>query len=176
MKDLSISALKANLYAIPIVVISIFTFVFPFILIWDWQTFISGFHSIYINLTNFIIALIMGSFLHEILHAISFLVFGKAKISQVQIGIKWKYLTPFAHCRIPLKVSTYRISLILPALLLGIFPALLAIITKNSWLLVYGTIFTILAGGDFLVLWIISNVDNNKYVKDHPQRCGCYVI
>ncbi|MEA2097413.1 MAG: DUF3267 domain-containing protein [Candidatus Cloacimonadota bacterium] len=176
MKDLSISALSANLYAIPIVLISIISLVCPFVLIWNWQTFTQGFLSIYLVLPYFIIAFVVGAFLHEVLHAIGFLIFGKLKIKQVQIGIKWKYLTPFAHCRIPLKASVYRIALLLPAVILGIVPSLVAIIIGKSWLLIYGTLFTVLAGGDFLILWIIRNVKGNELVKDHPERCGCYII
>ena len=151
MKDLSISTLKANYYAIPIVLISIVSLVCPFILIWNWQTFTLGFLSIYLDLPYFITAFILGSFLHEVLHATGFLIFGKLTFSQVQIGIKWKYLTPFAHCRLPLKASIYRIALLLPALLLGIVPSIIALIFGKSWLLIYGTLFTILAGGDLLV-------------------------
>lgn len=176
MKDLSISALKANFYAIPIILISIICLVLPFVLIWDWQTFAKGFLSIYLTLPYFIAAFILGIFLHEILHAIGFIIFGKLTVKQVQIGIKWKYLTPFAHCRIPLKASVYRIALVLPAILLGIIPSIIALILGKSWLLIYGTLFTALAGGDFLIFWIIRKVKADELVKDHPERCGCYIV
>lgn len=176
MKDLSISALSANLYAIPIVLISIISLVCPFVLIWNWQTFTQGFLSIYLALPYFITAFVVGAFLHEVLHAIGFLIFGKLKIKQVQIGIKWKYLTPFAHCRIPLKASVYRIALLLPAILLGIVPSIISLILGKSWLLIYGILFTVLAGGDFLVLWIIRKVKRDEMIKDHPERCGCFII
>lgn len=176
MKDLSISSLSANLYAIPIVLISIISIVSPFVLIWNWHTFTQGFLSICLALPYFIAAFISGLFLHEVLHAIGFLIFGKLSINQVQIGIKWKYLTPFAHCRVPLKASVYRIALILPAILLGIIPSIIALILGKSWLLIYGTIFTVLAGGDFLIYWIIRKVESDELVKDHPERSGCYII
>ncbi len=176
MKDLSVSTLSANLFAIPIVLISIICIICPFILIWDWQTFTLGFLSIYLALPYFIIAFILGAFLHEVLHAVGFLIFGKLKPSQVKIGIIWKYITPYAHCKIPLKASVYRIALILPAILLGIIPSIIALISGKSWLIIYGTLFTILAGGDILVFFIIRKVGNNELVKDHPQRCGCHII
>ena len=176
MKDLSVSALKANLYAIPIVLFSIICLVFPFVLIWDWQTFSRGFLSLYLALPYFIIAFVLGAFLHEILHALGFLIFGKLEFSQVKIGIIWKFITPFAHCRIPLKASVYRIALLLPAIILGIVPSIIAIINGKSWLLIYGTLFTVLAGGDFLILWIIRKVRSDELVEDHPQRCGCYIV
>ncbi len=176
MKDLSISALSANLYAIPIILLSIICLVFPFVLIWDWQIFSKGFLSIYLALPYFIIAFVFGGFLHEILHALGFLIFGKLKISQVKIGIIWKFITPFAHCKIPLKASIYRIALLLPAIILGIVPSIIAIIIGKSWLLIYGTLFTVLAGGDFLILWIMRNVKSNELVKDHPERCGCFIV
>ena len=176
MKDLSISALKANLYAIPIVLFSIICLVFPFVLIWDWQTFSRGFLSLYLALPYFIIAFVLGAFLHEILHALGFLIFGKLEFSQVKIGIIWKFITPYAHCKVPLKASVYRIALLLPAILLGVVPTIVAIIIGKSWLLIYGTIFTVLAGGDILIFWIIKKVKSNELVKDHPEQCGCYII
>ena len=176
MKDISISALKANLYAIPIIAISIICLVVPFVLIWDWQTFTKGFLTIFLTLPYFIIAFVLGAFLHEVLHALGFLIFGKLKLSQVKIGIIWKYITPYAHCKIPLKAFIYRIALLLPAVLLGIVPSLTAIIIGKSWLLIYGILFTVLAGGDLLVFWLIRKVKSKESVKDHPERCGCYIV
>ncbi len=176
MKDISISALQANLYAIPIIIISIVCLVSPFVLFWDWQTFTKGFLAIYQALPYFISAFVIGAFLHEVLHALGFLIFGKLKLSQVKIGIIWKYITPYAHCKIPLKAFVYRISLLLPAILLGIIPALVALITGKGWLLIYGILFTVLAGGDLLVFWLIRKVRSNELVKDHPERCGCFIV
>ncbi len=59
------------------------------------------------------------------------------------------------------------------AILLGIIPALVALITGKGWLLIYGTLFTVLAGGDLLVFWLIRKVRSSELVKDHPERCGC---
>jgi len=176
MKDISISALKANLYAIPIIIFSIICLVFPFVLFWDWQTFTKGFLSIYIHLPYFFSAFIIGAFLHEVLHALGFLIFGKLILSQVKIGFIWKYITPYAHCKVPLKASVYRIALLLPAILLGVIPALVSIISGKGWLLIYGILFTVLAGGDLLVFWLIRKVKRNELVKDHPKRCGCYKL
>jgi len=176
MKDISISALQANLYAIPIILISSIFLIFPFVLIWDWQTFTKGFHTIYLALPYFISAFVIGAFIHEALHALGFLIFGKLKFSQVKIGIIWRYITPYAHCKIPLKAPVYRVDLLLPAILLGMTPALVALFTGKGWLLIYGTLFTFLAGGDLLVFWLIRKVRINELVKDHPERCGCYII
>jgi hypothetical protein len=176
MKDLSISTISANLFAIPIVVFLIICLACPFILIWDWHTFTLGFLSTYLALPYFIIVFIFGAFMHEVLHAIGFLIFGKLKYSQVQIGVKWKFLTPYAHCKVPLKASVYRIALLLPAILLGVIPSIIAYIFGIGWLLIYGILFTILAGGDILVFWIIRKVNNNELVKDHPEQCGCFIV
>jgi hypothetical protein len=90
--------------------------------------------------------------------------------------MKWKILTPYAHCKIPLKASVYRIALLLPAILLGIIPAIIAIIFGISWLLLYGILFTVLAGGDLLIFWIIRKVKSDELVEDHPERCGCFIV
>ncbi|MCF7858402.1 MAG: DUF3267 domain-containing protein [Candidatus Cloacimonetes bacterium] len=176
MKDLSISALTANFGALPIVLLSILILILPFYFIWGAQTINKGIFSIYHNLLYFIIAVVLGSFLHELLHAIGFIIFGKISVTKIKIGIKWKYIAPFAHCKIAVKAKIYLIALLLPAIVLGIIPAFIALILGIGWLMIYGIVFTILAGGDLLVLWLIRKVNSNQMVQDHPTRCGCYVI
>lgn len=175
-KDLSISAIKANLYAIPIVMISIVGSLGSFIYIHGWAAFKDGFVSIYLYLPIFLIVFILGTFLHEILHAASFLIFGKLNIKQIKIGIQWKILTPYAHCKVPIKAKVYRVALLMPAIILGFLPLVISWIWGWSWLAVYGTLFIILAGGDLLVLWIIRALDSNDLVKDHPSKCGCIIL
>jgi len=36
-------------------------------------------------------------------------------------------------------------------------------------------LFTIAAGGDFIVLWILRKTDSNNLVEDHPTRAGCFI-
>ncbi|MBC8416057.1 MAG: DUF3267 domain-containing protein [Candidatus Cloacimonetes bacterium] len=174
--DHSISMLKANLYSLPLVIVLIVLLTGPFLLIWDKQQLLSSFPIIYLNLEIFIPILILGAVLHEMLHALSFLILGRVSVENVKLGFQWRSLTPYAHCKIPVKASMYRISLLMPALVMGIIPWFIALITGNGWLLVYAVIFTIVSGGDILTIWIIRKAKKDQLVQDHPHNCGCWVF
>jgi hypothetical protein len=173
--DHSISMLKANLYSLPLVIVLIVLLTGPFLLIWSKQQLLSSFPIIYLNLEIFIPVLIIGAILHEVLHALSFLIIGKVPVENVKLGFQWRSLTPYAHCKIPVKASLYRISLLIPALIMGIIPWFIALATGNGWLLVYAVVFTIVSGGDILTIWIIRKAKNDQLVQDHPSNCGCYI-
>ncbi|MDO9576523.1 MAG: DUF3267 domain-containing protein [Candidatus Cloacimonadales bacterium] len=132
--------------------------------------------SPFMKLQVFLPVFIVLAYLHEAIHWLAFSIFGKVDSKHCRLGFQWKTLTPYAHCSVPLKASVYRISLILPALLLGIIPSIVAIIFGFSWLLVYGIVFTITGGGDFIILWLIRKVEKNQLLQDHHTRCGCEVI
>jgi len=173
--DHSISMLKANLYSLPLVVVLMILLTGPFLLIWGKQQLLSSFPIIYLNLEIFIPVLIIGAVLHEVLHALSFLIIGRVSAENVKLGFQWRSLTPYAHCKIPVKASLYRISLLMPALIMGIIPWFVAMIAGNGWLLVYAVIFTIVGGGDILTILIIRKAKPNQLVQDHPSNCGCWV-
>lgn len=173
--DLSVSMGKANLLSLPFVFFSFIIFSLPYFFIWGRNSVEIGIRATYFNLKIFIPVFILGAFLHEILHGLSFLIFGKLNYKQIKIGFQWKTITPFAHCKVPVKASVYRIALIMPTLILGIIPSIFAIITGNSWLIIYGIIFTVVGGGDFLTVWLIRKARKNQLVQDHPTNCGCYV-
>ena len=173
--DYSISMLKANFYSLPLVIVLIVLLTGPFLLIWGKQQLLSSFPIIYLNLKIFIPVLIIGAVMHEVLHALSFIIIGKVPVKNVKLGFQWKSLTPYAHCKIPVKASLYRISLLIPVLVMGIIPWFIALITGIGWMLVYAVIFTIVGGGDILTIWIIREATLDQLVQDHPENCGCYV-
>ena len=101
--------------------------------------------------------------------------FAKKPLGVIHLGFQWKTLTPYAHCKEPLEVNAYRLGAFMPGLVLGILPALAGILTGSGWLLMFGIFFTIAAGGDLLILWLIRSVPAGRLVEDHPPPAGCYV-
>jgi hypothetical protein len=75
-----------------------------------------------------------------------------------------------------LEINAYRVGAAMPAILLGILPSLAAILFGSGWWLAFGILFTLAAGGDMIVLWLLRNVESGKVVEDHPSRVGCLVI
>jgi len=172
----TISSLKANLIAIPVSIAILFLFILVYMLIWEGFSVIAALNSTYLKFQVFLPVFIILVFLHEAIHWLSFRIVGKIASEHCRLGFQWKTITPFAHCTVPMPASAYKISLILPALILGIIPSLTALAFGIPWLLIYGILFTITGGGDFIILWLIRKVNKGQLLQDHPTRCGCEII
>lgn len=125
---------------------------------------------------GFITIMILGAVVHELIHAITWALFGHKPLRAIKFGFQWQTFTPYAHCPEPMEVQAYRLGGSMPLIILGILPSLIGIITGDGWSMVFGSLFTLAAGGDMLVLWLIRDVKPGQLVLDHPTRVGCYVI
>ena len=174
-RDLSISMLRANILAlvigIPAAIVQLNIFIY-----------LHGSHTVRIDLAAllsmllFFVVLIGSLFVHELIHGLTWKVLGKKAHVTVTYGFQWKTLTPYAHLNEPVEINLYRIGGFMPGFVLGILPYLLSLALNNNYLLWFGIIHTIAAGGDWLVLWSLRHEKAGRLVEDHPSRAGCYVI
>lgn len=121
-------------------------------------------------------AILLGVLVHELIHGIAWVIFGRKPFSAIKFGFQWKSLTPYAHLKEPVEVDPYRIGGFLPGLLVGILPYFLSLAFGNGNLFWFSLIHTSAAGGDWLILWLLRNVKSGTLVEDHPTNAGCYVI
>ncbi len=128
------------------------------------------------NYFLFLALVFAGIILHEIIHGITWIIFGKKSFETIKFGFQWKTLTPYAHLKEPIEVNAYRTGAFMPGLIVGIIPFILSLIIGDGNLLWFSMIHTIAAGGDWLILWIIRNIKKGAMVEDHPSQAGCYVI
>jgi hypothetical protein len=128
------------------------------------------------NVTVLLLVVLLGIVLHELIHGITWAVFGRKPFSAISFGFQWKTLTPYAHLKEPVEVNAYRLGAFMPGFVLGILVYLLGLALGNGDLFWFGLIHTAAAGGDWLVLWMIRNVKRGQLVEDHPTQAGCYVI
>ena len=163
------SALEANVWSIPIIIAIAILFFGSFYIIYGKEFLLDGLRSNYLRLYFFIPIFITGCFFHELLHALGFIWFGRVNFSNIKFGVIWKYITPYAYCRIPVSAKVYKISLLMPLIILGIIPYFVSIIWGLLWLNIYSTIFSMLAGGDLLVFFAIKKVDGELLLEDHPE-------
>ncbi len=94
----------------------------------------------------------------------------------MRLGFSWKALTPYAHCAAPMPARAYRIGAAAPGVALGLLPAALAWATGSGAVLAFALLFTLAAGGDALILWLLRGVPPERLVVDHPTRAGCLVL
>jgi hypothetical protein len=173
IRKITISPLKANLLALVFIAPTMVLFYLPFHFLHGFKAFIKSFNS----LSSYLIpVLITGIILHELLHGITWAKFCKYGFRSIQFGMIWKFITPYAHCKEALKVAHYRWGTLMPGLLLGVLPLLIAYILGSGFLLVIGLTFLLAAGGDMTMLFLLRKVKKDDWIMDHPKEIGCFVI
>lgn len=128
------------------------------------------------NSAVLISVILLGIVLHELIHGLSWVIFGGKSFGSIRFGFQWKTLTPYAHLTEPVEVTAYRTGAFLPGFILGIMVYLAGLVVGEGGLFLFGLLHTAAAGGDWLVLWLIRNVKRGTLVEDHPTHAGCYVL
>lgn len=175
-RDLSVSMAEANLYALVATLPPAALIIAGYSMFWGIGALGRGAMALFGNFLLFVAILVVGVVVHELIHGLTWALAGRKPLRAIRFGVQWKTLTPYAHCSEPLEVRAYRIGAAMPGLLLGILPSLAGIVGGSGFLTAFGLFFTLAAGGDFLILWLIRGVRPGTLVEDHPERAGCYVI
>ena len=166
-RDLSISMARANLVVmfitIPVVILQFALF----ILLRGMENLEPTWNSVIL-----IVVVLLGVVIHELLHGISWVIFGRKPFSAIKFGFQWKTFTPYAHLKEPVEVHAYRLGAFLPGFILGILTYILSLVLGNGNLFWFSLVHTSAAGGD----WLIRNVKAGMQVEDHPTNAGCYVL
>jgi hypothetical protein len=118
---------------------------------------------------------VAGIVVHEMLHGVGYK-WGRAGPADVEYGIKWSSLTPYAHCAAPLRCGSYRRAIALPGLVLGVVPCLLGAAVGSWTTVVFGVLMLGSAGGDAMLLWMLRDVSSDAWVRDHPSKMGSLVL
>lgn len=170
-RDLSISLARANVIvlfiSIPVVILQFLIF-----------SMVHGGKNLQTtwNFVTFIIVVLLGIVVHELIHAISWIIFGQKSFSAIKLGFQLKTFTPYAHLKESVEVNAYRIGAFMPGFILGILTYILSLLLRDGNLFWFSLVHTAASGGDWLVLWLIRNVKSGMQVEDHPTNAGCYVI
>jgi hypothetical protein len=170
-RDLSISLARANVI---VMFISIHVVILQFI-VFIWLRGVENLNLAW-NPLILIAAVLLGGVVHEFIHGLSWVIFGRKPFSAIQFGFQWKTFTPYAHLKEPVQVNAYRLGAFLPGFILGILTYILSLLLGSGDLFWFSLIHTSAAGGDWLILWLIRNVKAGQQVEDHPTNAGCYVL
>jgi hypothetical protein len=88
----------------------------------------------------------------------------------------WKLLTPYCHCDEPMHIPGYMMGAMMPCVVLGIIPSIVAMFIGNLPLLAWGIIFIAAAAGDIWMTWLLTKENPKSMVLDHPSEAGFYII
>lgn len=175
MREYTLNFIQANVYALALYIPITAAFILPYAWFYGWPALGTDILKFFINIPVFVISLIAGTVAHESIHALCWSWMDDIPWKKIHFGFKWKVLTPYVHCPEPVEVTNYRWGVAMPGIVLGIIPYLLALFFQNGWLLGFGLFFTLAAGGDILILWLLRNVSKGAMVQDHPQKVGCAI-
>jgi hypothetical protein len=183
-EEVTIDPVKANINAILLTIPIGLLIAAPYYLIWkdkytlqNIKTYIA-LHKGWLAYSGPIIigVMIIGIVLHELIHGITWSRYAKQGFRSIKFGVLWKMITPYCHCKEPLLIRHYIIGGIMPAVVLGFLPSIIAMITGKLFLLIFGLFFTTAAAGDFMIINTLRKENMNDLVQDHPSKIGCYIF
>ncbi|MEP7287170.1 MAG: DUF3267 domain-containing protein [Chloroflexota bacterium] len=141
----------------------------PYWLVWHEIALIN------FNIGIILISLIPSIIIHEGLHGVGYML-GGAKFSEVKFGFLLSKLAPYAHCKIPLKASSYRIAVALPGFILGILPLIWGLVAHSPTITFYSLTMILAAIGDLITLAMLLPINSDLLVQDHPSKPGFQVL
>ena len=183
-EKLTIDIVWANVFGILIMIPIAIIYGLPFYLVWHDIYPIVNMKELFNDLSpgfiiliplKMLLIMVLGIIIHELIHGVVWAKYSQHGFKSIKFGVLWKMLTPYCHCREPLNVGHYILGAIMPAIILGLMPAIISIIIGNFWLLVFSVFFTIAASGDFLIINLLRKENMNSLVQDHPSEAGCYI-
>lgn len=180
-EQLTIDLVKANVFAIVMMVPTVVIFGLPYFLIWGLGFDLTDIRRVTKVVSpemigfGMLFVFTLGIVLHELIHGIVWSRYTSNGFKSIRFGVLWKMLTPYCHCKEPLKVKEYIIGAVMPAIVLGFIPGIVAICIGNFGLLVFGIVFTTAASGDFMIINLLKKENKEDYVQDHPSEAGCFI-
>ena len=164
----TVSIVKANVVAAIICVLTAVVLNAIYVLKW-------GQISTEFSLSTVIlfICFIISIPVHEFLHGLGFAIFCKDGWHSIRFGIMREYLTPYCSCKEPLEKWHYLFGGLLPFIVLGIIPAIIAIAAQFYGLLIFSILSIACAGGDLMIAKMLLGCGDGK-ILDHPSEAGFY--
>ena len=114
-------------------------------------------------------------FVHEGIHGLTWALFAPDHLRAISFGVIRQYLTPYCTCSQPLSRRAYALGGMMPTVLLGFLPALIAIWNGSGALWGMGALMILAGGGDlaiFLKLLRFQPGTRDVVYLDHPYECG----
>ena len=176
-EKVTINLVWANIFGVIMLIPIVLIYILPYRLVWKGSPHFANFSLNHLFEKEWLVFLciVAGVVAHELIHGIVWARYAKNGFKSIKFGVMWKMITPYCHCKEPLNVRQYIIGAMMPAIILGLIPAILAIVIGNVALLVFGMVFTVAGCGDFLIIHALRNEKKDTFVEDHPSEAGCFV-
>ena len=97
-RKVAIDIVKANIFAVAIMVVAAIVFLVPFFWLWKDKKPISELLGGFGDWSITFILVIVGIVVHELIHGLTWACYAKSGWKSISFGVMWKLLTPYCHC------------------------------------------------------------------------------
>jgi Putative zincin peptidase len=170
--EIIIPGSKANTWSFIIFGLTAFLAGGAFAAIYGFAELKNGFVSFLTDYLILALTLVVGAFVHELLHALAFSFASKKGWGSIHFGFSFKDFAPYTFCDDVISYLGFATATLLPGVLLGILPLITSLIIGNGWILSFGIFFTAGASGDFLCFSHLLKYQTHFRVMDHPDSIG----
>ena len=156
---------------IPVLAVNVLFIVLHHML-WGTESFVATFRHPLAGIT-LLLSYPLGIILHEVLHAVGFVMYG-APWKSIRFGML--KLTAYCQCNSPVSAQGFRSAVALPGVVLGLLPALIGLVFCLPWLTLFGGLFTSSALADALTLWTLRSVPAHSFIVYHPRTARYQIV
>ncbi|MBQ6696172.1 MAG: DUF3267 domain-containing protein [Lachnospiraceae bacterium] len=177
MKELTMSVVAANFVAIfsalpfIIILVGLFALLNPQT---NWEMG-GGLEGLWMFLIVFMILIVV----HELIHGFTWGMFAQSKLKAISFGFIWQYLTPYCTCKEPLKKYQMVLGSLMPTIVLGIVPGIVAALSGWVAALYMGCMLIVGGGADIVIackIMFYKSKGKETLFYDHPYKVGTIVF
>jgi len=159
-------------------ILSIVLFILPAAL-YGWLrsigSLVNGFEYLFapdlIFLGIWILLFLGGGFVRKLVWKLA----TSSRWSDFSAGVQWQYGYPHTAFTQPMKLSAFRVGIIVQVLLTAILPLIIAITSGHPVLALLSSVFLSRLGIDLAILLSLHGKRGNLWVTQHPSDIGCLV-
>ena len=175
-RKVAIDIVKANIFAVAIMIMATIVLLGPFYLIWRECKPMMEMLGSGTQWGVALVAMFIGIVVHELIHGITWACYAPSGWKSISFGVMWRLLTPYCHCDEPMRIPGYMMGAMMPCVILGVIPSIVAMFIGNLPLLAWGIFFIAAAAGDIWMTWLLTKENPKSMVLDHPSEAGFYII
>lgn len=115
---------------------------------------------------------------HELIHGITWGLCAKSRFKSIEFGVIWEYVTPYCTCSEPLKKGQMILGALMPTILLGVLPGVVACVIGSTELAYMAGAMILGGGADIMITGKILRHKTGKTAlfHDHPYKVGTIVF
>jgi Putative zincin peptidase len=137
--------------------IPIVAFPLVFGAVWGVDALRAGLDA-YFTLPDLLILIVLFTVIHELLHAIGFLLVPGVRRDQIRFGAHLFFTTYTTQFRGEISVASLRLALALPLIVTGLLPSAVALVVGHGYAFMWAAMLTLLCSYDVMVLAAISGL------------------